>query len=1183
MTQFSHYRLSEGHVFNNQYVLEKAIGNGRMSSVYLASDSTTTDKQVALKILNTSHADEIKRELFNRETTALRRLTHSNIVRMLGSDWAETENSFYIALDYIPYSLDRYLRGDLGTRFGNLDPYPLMRQLADALAYAHAEGVVHRDVKPSNILIDEDLRPMLTDFGISKLMTQLTIGDTLAGFWSGGYASPEQREGKTATSASDVYSLGAVFFHLLSEQEPPAEGPTPSIVDEYINHHPRPLTNILKRMLAHNPKDRISSGAELLGALDFTRRFETIPNHFLILTQTAVRDIVSTGYSPSEDFQDISDVLLEDLGGRDLEDVHIHRDHRNQDDFIILGGELRLICTPTKEHDAFVVKAVQTPYMPTLDAEKGRSMTHRAMWMPVSSSFRDEEESDSLRLAREQLTALLGELDTYQKEGSVVQERRASRREFIERWNAALSKSRIRIEKEASAMSYSNVVEESNYLRFTLTESPSDDLDWEEDTPLAVRRSDESRSTPVGNLVDIRGRTVEVAKDVGKFLRRDQSIPKMGQLMLNVLEASTSISRQQFAVNSFLYDRMSNPVLARTIIDPSTATRTPARDLEFFQEWLSDDKKDAVKRAVSSNELFLIQGPPGTGKTSVIAEIVLQILRHNPDARILLTSQSNIAVDHALVQIAAASENAGESPPRMVRLGRAEKIGYGGESWTLPELAQSWRQEILNQCNPELDALRRAERDARRAIKDADAATDSDGTIEEWIAEAETILEQLEDYEREYGLMLQNESLQMNVSNTTKESMEAGVEQTREQLKDQLDALNQLLPQPLEINEMNEKDILTLIIRAAATNTGGDDEGDPATQELGRIQELRRILTDWTRVVGLTQDFQELIGKSSNVVAATCLFSGNRGRITEQEGSSFDWVIIDEAGRATVPEVLIPIVKAERLVLVGDERQLPPMLDRQTSEDANKLDEEFSLDKSLFQSLVEQATDIDREHLSILRTQYRMSPAIGNLISSVFYEGELKNGERARRGRRPLDWMPTPVTWLSTSSQPDRDEIRVGASYANSNEAGIILRLLENFEEKGREQRRRPSVGVISGYSAQVDQLITRIHPEDNNRWRSLQIEIATVDSFQGRECDIVVYSTVRSNRDRRIGFLRDYRRINVALSRARDILVIVGDNFMMENATIGATANPFASVLDHMRSHEDECRIVQPDAASTT
>ena len=123
---------------------------------------------------------------------------------------------------------------------------------------------------------------------------------------------------------------------------------------------------------------------------------------------------------------------------------------------------------------------------------------------------------------------------------------------------------------------------------------------------------------------------------------------------------------------------------------------------------------------------------------------------------------------------------------------------------------------------------------------------------------------------------------------------------------------------------------------------------------------------------------------------------------------------------------------------------------------------------------------------------------------------------------------------------------------------------------------------MISGYSAQVELLTTRIDVEDLERWRNIQIEIATVDSFQGRESDVVIYSTVRSNSEQRIGFLRDRRRINVALSRARNLLVIVGDGYMMESATIGAELNPFASVLNHIRSHPQECQIIQPAMVSS-
>ena len=1156
----------------DRYALQEQIGDGRMSSVYLALDRASENSQVAVKILNTSHADGIKRELFKRETSALKTLRHPNIVSLLNSNWSEPDKSFYLVLEYLPYSLDRYLKGELRSQLGKFEPYRVMRELAEALAHAHSENVIHRDIKPSNILLDVNGRPMLTDFGISKLVTDLTVGETLAGFWSSGYASPEQRAAATTGSESDIYSLGCVFFHLLSGQEPPPQGPTPDMVEWYVNG-PAPLRNVLKRMLEQNPEQRISRGAELLSALDITRRFETLPRYFLILTQTAIRDAVSAGYAATGGFQSVSDALVEDLGGMELEDVHVRRDQRDQRDIIILGDSLRLICTPHESGDALVVKAVQTPVLHHLDSEKRRSMLYRALWEPVESGFRSESENFSQTEAADELVSLLAKLDTYETVGAVSEERRLSRREFIEYWDTALRKNRSRIEGQAPVLRYSEVIEAPDYLQFTLTNPPPDSLNWEDDTPLAVRQTTEARRLPVGNLVKIRGRVVEVARQSNRFRKDDSPIPKTGLLTVNVTEALSANTRQQHAVNAFLYDQMVNPDLARVIVDPSNATHISETTLDYFQNWLSDDKKEAVSRAVASNELFLIQGPPGTGKTSVIVEIVLQILRRDPSSRILLTSQSNVAVDHALTQIAAAAD---DSPPEMVRIGRSEKIGHGGESWTLEERARSWRQEVLDRCDPELANLRLAERHAREAIKAGetvpDSGVESTGALEEWIAEAKEIIEQLREYEQEQS------ALGAETSAATKDAIADMVEQTHVELKEQLAALNGLLPEPIDTQNLSDEDVLAEIIKAAAPSSQSESEKeDPTIQELHRVQELRRTLTDWTRVVGLTEDFQVLIGRSSRVVAATCLFSGRRNSHAQAREVRFDWAIVDEAGRATVPEVLIPIVQSERVILVGDERQLPPMVEEMIGEESDGSPGEHSLDISLFQSMVEQAKESSHDHIASLRTQYRMHPAIGNLVSKVFYEGNLENGERTRSRRLAFEWMPAPVTWLSTSSMPNRAEARVGESYANPTEADIVLQLLDKMEEKCRERRRRPSVGVISGYSGQVEQLTTRIDPENNGRWRNLQIEIETVDSFQGRECDMVVYSTVRSNVEKRTGFLKDRRRINVALSRARDLLVIVGDNYMMETATIGPDLNPFASVIDYIRLHADECKIIQP------
>ena len=606
-----------------------------MSTVYLALDSASDNAPVALKVLNTDHSDDIKRQLFKRETDALKSLTHPNIVRMRNCKWSESEKAYYIVLDYVPYSLDSFLKGELKGKLSGFDKYRVMREIAEALSHAHSEGVIHRDVKPSNILLDENGHPMLTDFGISKIFRKLTVGDTLAGFWSGGYASPEQQANNPTTTASDIYSLGTVFLHMLSGKEPPPEGATPSMVEAQTVPQPA-LRNVLKKMLTADPSERPKSGTELLRLLEVMRRNETVPSHFLILTQSAVRGIYSSGMSLTDAFDDISEGLREDLGGDDLEDIHVRRDRRNPSDVTIIGSSLRLTCKP--EGDALVVTRVEMPHMPTLDSDRGPAMPYRAMWIPVQRGFQKDEDSSSLRLASDQLTNLLAQIDTHEVAGAVSHERRRSRRDFIERWETALNKSRNRIERKASAMQYSSVDEDPNYLRFTLVDLPPDSLGWPEDTPLAIRRAHDSGTRAVGNLVEIHGRTVEVARKSGRILPDDEPVPPRGQLLLNLTEASTAIRRQQDAVADFLSDKTANPDLGRAIIDPSVTTFSSETDLSFFQDMLSEDKKDAVRIAVASNELFLIQGPPGTGKTAVIAEIVLQILRRDSDARILLTS-----------------------------------------------------------------------------------------------------------------------------------------------------------------------------------------------------------------------------------------------------------------------------------------------------------------------------------------------------------------------------------------------------------------------------------------------------------------------------------------------------------------------------------------------------------------
>jgi superfamily I DNA and/or RNA helicase len=114
---------------------------------------------------------------------------------------------------------------------------------------------------------------------------------------------------------------------------------------------------------------------------------------------------------------------------------------------------------------------------------------------------------------------------------------------------------------------------------------------------------------------------------------------------------------------------------------------------------------------------------------------------------------------------------------------------------------------------------------------------------------------------------------------------------------------------------------------------------------------------------------------------------------------------------------------------------------------------------------------------------------------------------------------------------------------------------------------------IITPYNEQILLLRDRIRPTSKS-WIALSIEIATVDAFQGRDSNIVIYSTVRSNKDRQLGFLKDRRRLNVALSRAQQLLILVGDSGMLGSAKPGKHGNPYQELVGYMRNHPDECLI---------
>ena len=276
----------------------------------------------------------------------------------------------------------------------------------------------------------------------------------------------------------------------------------------------------------------------------------------------------------------------------------------------------------------------------------------------------------------------------------------------------------------------------------------------------------------------------------------------------------------------------------------------------------------------------------------------------------------------------------------------------------------------------------------------------------------------------------------------------------------------------------------------------------------------------------------ELFGEA-RVIACTLVGSANR----LLQGMKFATLFIDEAAQALEAACWIPIRKASRVVLAGDHCQLPPTVKSVAA-----------LKGGLGKTLMERIVENHPEAVSLLKIQYRMNEKIMRFSSDWFYGGKVVSDESVKN-RGILDY-DEPIEWIDTAGIDAKEEF-IGESFAriNKQEALLTLAVLELYFEKIGKQRileERIDVGVISPYRAQVQYLRQMVKKEPFFKpYRSL-ITINTVDGFQGQERDIILISLVRNNPKGDIGFLRDLRRMNVAITRARMKLIILGDKATM-------------------------------------
>ena len=573
------------------------------------------------------------------------------------------------------------------------------------------------------------------------------------------------------------------------------------------------------------------------------------------------------------------------------------------------------------------------------------------------------------------------------------------------------------------------------------------------------------------------------------------NIGRMIRAMKKVTEPNT---RNGFPVNQNLPNFLFDPNEARQ--SSTDLEEEKQKVIENLNEPLLKDQPkqlEAVAKTLLAKDLALIQGPPGTGKTTVIAEIIWQTLSRDPKAKLLITSQTNLAVDNALERIK------GKKLVRPIRVGNIDKFEDEGKVYSNDRI-KSWIQ-------------------AKTGSKEE--TQNYDNAVCQWIENVKEKCSKEEKYAKAVSKWKKG---------------------------------------------LDEKDVL------------------------------------------IKSTFSTAYYEYVNVFAATCSECGSRNfsdtyQMTFNQNSErksepeFDLVIMDEASKATPPELVLPLTLGKKVVIIGDHKQLPPMIDEKEFGEAleavgaKKLIEDWTKDDykvSQFEKLFKNAP---KNFVASLDTQFRMHEQIMNCISEFYSDQEeLENGLICGiKGEMNIpDFNVKPSRWHGLSSVPfiepkhhaiwvnvETPEDKVGTSYENEGEIKAIQTILraltkaEGFEQyqKHFKKDEDKEIGIITYYMPQMQSIRKAMYPQfTKNEWRNFEqhkfknefqipFRINTVDRFQGMERNIIIVSTVRSNKQYKeergkkipidnnkypfaLGFARELQRINVGFSRAKRLLIVVGN-----------------------------------------
>lgn len=1008
----------------------------------------------------------------------LKKAVHNSLPKIIEYEWDESQSAYCIIFEnknantleecVLEIQPTLFLKG--------------IEQIANCLQKLQQKHkLVHGDITPANILVDENFDFYLIDFGISDISVTLSQSQELEVF-AKEFASPEKWDRKTPKGfpyQSDIYSIGKVIEWYFSKNK----------IDEF-----KDVKILIDNTCEQLPSNRINyvSFLEQLSKITSKISFNNENTIYLYTNESVIKDLNNSDFKPKFDISPSKgDNILLNISSKNFYLHCIWKIYENE--LVILNGERK----ENKEKE----------YSNTLRFGK-------ELGLPIVFT------SQSGYHKHFNLTPFLKRI---QKEKQHEKEYKKGKREITKElkfFKDLLNKEMQVLEKNSLRLRFVNFEKKGNYeISFKIQENekysknglifshidkatPPNPEDFEfivSETADKKQMKEPMKFSGVAYDFDTKTRILKF-KDCERL--DFEKIPKNGYIFENISKQEEEKKRQLEAIRKVEYNEVQNRDLIHYIFNPTDLQGKYLEFQELTNIYQTDEKgndfvysfnqQKAILNAIHREPLTVIQGPPGTGKTTVITEIVFQILNKNPDAKILITSQTNDAVDNVL-------DNLLKKEIPIVRLSGIRKPKVSLQKHTLERKIEGWKEEVIKK------------------------------TKANWKPYKENFKKQLE--KENIILLPVFEILSSNKKWNVK----------KQQIEKLLERFNTF--KGLEKSLTSETAFITSINSYVKVNF----------EEYFLKQQLFK---DWLATISSLDENSNINQKlidSIRVIGATTnhIASGKYKKYNFE----FDYVIMDESGKATTAESLIPIVLAEKLILVGDHRQLRPMLtsnrevEKWLRNEHKKEAEDLEWDDyfnrpSLFEQII---TRIDDDFKSQLEECRRCTEDQVLLTSKCFYEpyGDepIIPVEREPEKEHNLFLkINSSIIFLDTGNSY-KNEIDSNGSSKNKVSALLIPEILQGLNKFNLVKNY--SIGIITGYSAQVKEIKKVIRKKINYRElkniKPHNVTISVVDKFQGLEKDIIIFDLVRSQQQT-LGFLSNANRINVALSRQKKLLIIVGN-----------------------------------------